>query len=335
MKNAKRIFLFISVLLLGVVFFYKDTLLVNAAKHTVRLFEVGSTYRSGDEIDIDVIRITYFDYYENGYVNYNTLAYEKIYLDLNDRRYDEIDLNTDNKTFVLPQIDGHDVTWTVRFEENYEYANYSQADKPKGSVIFSTEYEKETELLVKCDKDDLEENEKASCILYTYVSQEGSRIKGFEVSLKSDNLKFSNETPNVFLDLNKNNSKYVITQKYPESSIDFNGYIQNLNVNNYNYTALMKFDAEITEKTSNKLTISTEGSNKIYDDNTKKSIASNNVVFNTTYTEPNKEEVKGEEEVAENPKTGIFNYLLLIIPITLFGLGYSLVIKKKAFKFNK
>ena len=45
--------------------------------------------------------------------------------------------------------------------------------------------------------------------------------------------------------------------------------------------------------------------------------------------------VKGVEEVKENPKTGIFNTLLLIIPILLFGLGYYLVIKKNIFKFNK
>jgi hypothetical protein len=335
MKNAKRIFLFISVLLLGAVFFYKDTLLVNAAKHTVRLFEVGSTYRSGDEIDIDVIKTTYFDAYEDGYKNYERLAYERIELYLNGSSFDQINLNTDNKTFVLPQVDGHDVTWTVRFQENYEYFSDPQYYNLKGSVIFSTEYEKETELLVKCDKDDLEENEKTSCILYTYVSRNEDNIKGFETTLKSDNLKFSNETPNVFLDLNKTNNKYVLTEKNPSSQIDFSGLIQNLDVNNYIYTALMKFDAEITEKTSNKLTISTDGSSMIYTNNSKKSIIGNNVVFNTTYTEPIKEEVKGEEEVVENPKTGIFNYLLLIIPITLFVLGYSLVIKKKVFKFNK
>ena len=45
--------------------------------------------------------------------------------------------------------------------------------------------------------------------------------------------------------------------------------------------------------------------------------------------------VKGVEEVQENPKTGIFNTLLLIIPILLFGLGYYLIMKKNIFKFNK
>ena len=335
MKNAKRIFLFISVLLLGVVFFYKDTLLVNAAKHTVRLFEVGSTYRSGDEINIDVIKTTYFDVYEDGYKDYERLAYERIVLYLNGTIINEINLNTDEKNFVLPQVDDHDVTWTVRFEENYEGYPDPQYYKYQGTVVFSAEYDKETELLVKCDKDNLEEKEKASCILYTYVARNEDNIKGFEVSLKSDNLEISNETPNAFLDVNKTNNKYVITEKELNGPIDTSKIIRPLNKNGYDYTALMKFDAEITEKTSNKLTISTEGSNKIYDDNTKKSVAGNNVVFNTTYTEPPKEEVKGEEEVTENPKTGIFNYLLLIIPITLFGLGYSLVIKKKVFKFNK
>jgi len=41
------------------------------------------------------------------------------------------------------------------------------------------------------------------------------------------------------------------------------------------------------------------------------------------------ENVKGVEE---NPKTGLFNYLLLIIPITLLGIGFNLLRKINVFK---
>jgi len=41
------------------------------------------------------------------------------------------------------------------------------------------------------------------------------------------------------------------------------------------------------------------------------------------------ENVKGVEE---NPKTGLFNYLLLIIPAILLGIGFNLLRKINVFK---
>jgi len=42
--------------------------------------------------------------------------------------------------------------------------------------------------------------------------------------------------------------------------------------------------------------------------------------------------VKGVEEVEENPKTGLFNYIMLIIPVSLFIYGLFLLKKRTSFK---
>lgn len=54
-----------------------------------------------------------------------------------------------------------------------------------------------------------------------------------------------------------------------------------------------------------------------------------------TFVKPLKEEVKGVEEVTENPKTGLLNYVLLLIPILLFINAYKSILNKETFKYSK
>ena len=334
MKNKKKLFMFIAVLIIGVFTAFQHTLIVNAEKYTVKFFRIYDCYYSGDEIDVETLNFRY------NYEEKTGLSYAHANFWINNKPYKTIDLDENNHTIVLPTINGRTVEWMVDGERSYQRAPWSQDDT---YVQFEGHIDADTELKVICDKDKLVENETTKCAVYAYRN-ENDFVHNIYVNLKSDNLIFDNIRTLSYLTITKMKDNRYNVQPGPNKGNVETDYENQVSMDYMNYYFLMSFEASAKEINSAEIKISTEGSSFLTSTGPEGELVEQQfvdvpAVLTTDYVEPEKTpEVKGEEEVVEtteNPKTGIFNTLLLIIPILLFGLGYYLVMKKNIFKFNK
>ncbi len=334
MKNKKKLFMFITVLIIGIFTAFQHTLIVNAEKYTVKFFNVYDMYYSGDEIDVETINFRY------EYEDKTGLSYAHAKLVVNGKIYKTFDLDENNRTIKLPKLHGEIQDWMVTQQQNYQdypwYHDYTY-------VFFETNFDTNTELKVICDKDKLVEDETTKCAVYTYLNR-NDFVHNIYVNLKSDNLIFDNirTSKNHTITKMKDN-RYNVQPGQSKGNVETD-YEENIDIDSLSYFFVMSFEASIKEVNSAEIKISTEGStflkiNTPNGESVEQQFVNVPAVLTTDYVEPEKTpEVKGEEEVVEtteNPKTGIFNTLLLLIPILLFGLGYYLVMKKNIFKFNK
>ena len=334
MKNKKKLFMFIAVLIIGIFTAFQHTLIVNAEKYTVKFFNVYDMYYSGDEIDVETINFRY------NYEEKTGLSYAHANLRINGKDYKTIDLDENNHTIKLPTINGRTVDWMVVSETDYQQNPwYHDATY----VTFNGRINADTELKVICDKDKLVEDETTKCAVYTHIN-DNDFVQKLYVNLKSDNLIFDNIRTNRYSTITKmKDNRYNVQPGDNKGNIETD-YEDRISMDYMDYYFVMSFEASIKEINSAEIKISTEGSTFLNANTPDGELAEQKIVdvpavLTTDYVEPEKTpEVKGEEEVVEtteNPKTGIFNTLLLIIPILVFGLGYYLVMKKNIFKFNK
>lgn len=331
MKKSKKIFIFIALMIVGVFSIFQHALIVNAEKHTVAFFKTYDKYYSGDEIDLTTVDAHY------EYEVRTTMAYKKVVLKVNGQVYQTINVDENNHIITLPKLGDEIQTWTVT-TENYNPAYVFWGYDTYAEI--STNYYPKPKIKVLCDKDKIVDDETTKCGVYFSLQTE-ENIRALNVALKSDELIFSDFATLGHLRITElPDGRYKIS---PPARTTENGNTQldeTKSINGVPYFLGMTFTASIKNATSSELHISTEGSTyDLLDEITggviEQGFVNDLLKLDTNYVPPVETEVKGEEEVVENPNTGKFNYLLLIIPIALFIGAYQLIIKKKVFKFNK
>lgn len=332
MKN-NRFFMVLAMMIFGSILFFQNTGVVSAKKYTIQEFSKEMVFQSGDEITIDLYR--YAIPQSNGpIVTGERLYYKYFTLLLNQTTYKEFELSKENPTFTLPQIDNSDVEWKIYIEDS----NIKKAPSGEGRAILNAVYHKPPKLVVKCDKDYIEGTDTTDCGIYFNTELP---FKDISIKLNSDELEFSDEKPSKFFDLTKKDGLYHFEQSRKLGATKFE---DEYNEDDNYYGLVMTFTASIKDHSASSLNISTEGSKVTFynieeHEYQEMMIPNQNHSIDTLKKEVPQEEVKGAEEIVpipkENPETGIFNYLLLIIPIVLFGLSYLFVVRKNVFKFNK
>jgi hypothetical protein len=91
----------------------------------------------------------------------------------------------------------------------------------------------------------------------------------------------------------------------------------------------LEFYKDVFVMTNRRKTIETNNVSISFSDNGTDYVGFESELSEDTVMVPMIGEVKGVEE---NPKTGLFNYLLLIIPVVLLGIGFNLLRRVNIFK---
>ena len=257
---------------------------------------------------------------------------------------------------TVPTVYGRNAIW------NYESEEYDDIDEEWYDMDIFKALVLEPNYSIKCDKDYVEYGDSANCSLYmeylSTVNEPGITMFGFNIN--SDDYNITNiNTVNYFDNISniyrfnlqryrKNNGHGVpkIEEVFDEYSLYNVELDDEANITNrtkisyddipedvYHSEQIKVLEFTISPKKDNADTNNINILKTMFRDiDSSESLNSTQTI---SIASPKKEEVKGVEEVTENPKTGLFNYLILIVPILLSLLGYKLVLNKNIFKFNK
>jgi hypothetical protein len=271
---------------------------------------------------------------------------------------DIFDIKGDNyDSLVVPKMYGKNVYWQY-YSDDYENDWYGiDIFKP---VIIEPEY------IVECDKDYVDYGEQATCTLKSKAIKYTRDVMAYMqlINFNSEDFDIDNIETLNYWKLDSKTNKYYFDINQFDRDFDRVGYdLMNTTIGFTNSAVELDKNGNITSKQPAtyeryfddekhpdtfleewdvlKFTINPKVAGlDIRNIKLQSSMNTGNLetpvqTKTVSIAAPKKEEVKGVEEVVENPNTGIFNYLLLIVPILLFLLGYKLVLNKNIFKFNK
>ena len=327
MKKALKItYVVLSVCILTFAFLFQNVLSVKAADYTLN-GSIGAKYKSGDIVRRST-EYTYgedhFDFFVNGKLVEENVPF-----------YDS------DITFTMPYVNGTKVEWELRNVDN-DYGYYGN------KFQFYATYDNYN-LYLGCNSESLKVDGKTKCgISITFGNELDIDVRNFQLDLKkisykldSSILNVSNYKSDFVYSYNKDKKKYVYgaSKQTPTITptaaftldtlpgtiigtfdVSYDGTEEELS-NLPSLSSLIKL-SEISISYETPLGVS------IDDD-----IDDVETVISLDKKEDKKEEVP--KTVDENPATGVFNYLLLLIPVGLLIVGFILInTRKKTFKNN-
>ena len=325
-KVLKITYVVLSVCILTFAFLFQNVISVKAADYTLN-GSVGAKYKSGDIVRRST-EYTYYEHYFDFYVNDKLVE-------------EDVPFYYSDNSFTMPYVNGTKVEWELRNVDN-DYGYY------RNNFQFYATYD-DYNLYVGCNSESLKVDGKAKCgISYTFGNKLDINVKNYQLDLKkisykldSSIINISNYKSDFVYSYNKDKKMYVYdASKQTQTTKPTAAFT----LDTLPGTMLGTFDVSYDgteEELSNlpsldslikvsEISISyvTPLGDSIDDD-----VDDTEAVISLDKKEDKKEEVP--KTVDENPPTGVFNYLLLLIPVGVLIVGFILInTRKKTFKNN-